>query len=586
MKPIRLSDSTIRVLNSRYLKRNKKGVITETFEQLMKRVAYHLSLPEKAKVRKHYEKEFFGLLLNMDFLPNSPTLMNAGTEMKLLSACFVLPVEDSMDGIFDSLKLMALIQQAGGGTGFSFSRLRPKGDDVSRGFGTAAGPVSFMRIFDTATENIRQGGRRRGANMGILRVDHPDVYDFIEAKSDGKSFQNFNLSIAITDTFMRALETGSDYALKDPRTGKTCGNLSAEEVFQKICKAAWTTGDPGIVFIDQINAKHPLPGKIEATNPCGEVPLLPFEACNLGSLNLSHFVNEANAEIDWKKMEVCIGTSVRLLDNVIDAQVWPSKEIANVVQGNRKIGLGVMGFADMLIQLGIPYNSQKSVATAESIMKFIQEKSFETSAELAKEKGAFPEFKKSIYAKGAKKVKIRNATRTSIAPTGTISIIAETSAGIEPLFALAYDRHVLDGQKLAELNPLFLAYLKKHGHDVQKVTQEVLKKGHLSDVQGIDAEAKDLFKTALELPVSAHMNIQAAFQKYTENAVSKTINLPEKSTSEEIYSIYKKAWKMKLKGITIYRYGSKDTQVLTLGSSEKLEEKEYFARCDANDCKL
>ncbi len=588
MSKAALSESAVRVLEARYLRRKKDGTLYENFQQMIRRVSKHVASVEKKSLQKEWEKKFFDLQINRDFLPNSPTLMNAGTEMKLLSACFVLPVQDSMSGIFDSLKLMALIQQAGGGTGFSFSSLRKKGDEVSQNFGTAAGPVSFMRIFDAATENIRQGGRRRGANMGILRVDHPDILDFIEAKQDGKSFQNFNLSIAVTDAFMKAVSSNSEYALFDPRTKKKSGSLSALLVFEKICKAAWQTGDPGLIFIDEINRKNPTPqiAKMEATNPCGEVPLLPFEACNLGSLNLSHMVKQSGGEfsIDWEKLSTTIHTACRFLDNVIDAQSWPSDSIKQMVTGNRKIGLGVMGFSDMLVKLGVSYGDETSLKLADTLMRFIQKESFDASVSLAKEKGVFPHFKKSIYAKS--KTKLRNATRTSIAPTGTISIIADTSAGIEPLFALAYERNVLDGQKLTELNPLFVEHLKQNNLDVEQIKKEVLKKGSLKDVTGVPEATKKLFKTALELSPEIHLSIQEIFQKHTDNAVSKTINLPETSTVEEIRHIYSSAWKAHLKGITIYRYGSHDKQVLTLGTTENPMDKEHFARCAPNDCKL
>lgn len=579
-----LSASAHRVLEARYLRKKKDGTLSENFEQMVKRVARHIASVEKKTNQKRWEKTFYELMLSRDFLPNSPTLMNAGTEMKLLSACFVLPVEDSMSGIFDSLKLMALIQQAGGGTGFSFSSLRKKGDEVSRNFGTAAGPVSFMRIFDTATENIRQGGRRRGANMGILRVDHPDILDFIDAKLDGTSFQNFNLSIAVTDSFMKAVEEGTSYSLIDPRTKKKSGTYDARKVFEKICKGAWQTGDPGVVFIDEINRKNPTPlvGKIEATNPCGEVPLLPYEACNLGSINLSRMVKDK--DIDWEKLKTTVHHATRFLDNVIDAGEWPSSQIEEIVTYNRKVGLGVMGFADMLILLNITYGSEECLAIADKVMKFIQEESFMTSQDLAKEKGAFTNFKKSIYRN--EKRKLRNATRTSIAPTGTISIIADTSAGIEPIFALAYERHVLDGQRLSELNPLFLDYLKSHHLDVDRITKEVLKHGSLEKVEGLSPSARALFKTALELPQDAHLKVQQVFQKHTDNAVSKTINLPMSATEKDVEEIYKSAWKTHLKGITIYRYGSKDKQVLTLGSNENSMDKEHFARCAPNDCKV
>jgi ribonucleoside-diphosphate reductase alpha chain len=462
-----LSDNARKVLEARYLHRGPEGQLLETPQELFRRVARAVAAAEAryggdAAVTQ-FEELFFDLLTRLDFLPNSPTLMNAGTTLGQLSACFVLPVEDSMEGIFDSLKLMALIQQSGGGTGFSFSRLRPSGDRVASTGGTASGPVSFLRIFDCATENIRQGGKRRGANMGVLRVDHPDIAEFIDAKLDDRSFQNFNLSVAVTDAFMEAAVAGEQFSLHHPRTGRTAGSVSAGKLLERIAHAAWQSGDPGLIFLDAINRDNPTPalGTIEATNPCGEVPLLPYEACNLGSINLSHMVR-AQGEgytIDWDKLACTAQLAVRFLDDVLEVGRWPAPQIANAAHTTRKIGLGVMGFAELLILIGVPYASDQAVSLAEELMRFVDAEALQTSHQLAHERAVFPAWEQSFYAPEG--LRLRNATRTSIAPTGTLSILAGTSASIEPLFALAYRReHVLGEQSLPELNPLFLRYAR------------------------------------------------------------------------------------------------------------------------------
>lgn len=589
----KLTENARRVLQARYLKRNAAGKIVEAPQDLFRRVARAVAAAEAryadAAAARRWEQTFFEMLYTLDFLPNSPALMNAGTSLGQLSACFVLPVEDSMADIFDSLKLMALIQQSGGGTGFSFSRLRPNGDVVMSTGGAASGPVSFMRIFDCATENIRQGGKRRGANMGVLRVDHPDIVGFIEAKLDGTSFRNFNLSVAATDEFMQAVAAGRTFTLKHPRTGQPAKTVSARELMQQIAAAAWQTGDPGLIFPDTINRSNPTPeaGAIEATNPCGEVPLLPYEACNLGSINLSHVLRNENGgfAVDWEKLRSTARHAVRFLDDVIEVGRWPASQIDNAVHANRKIGLGVMGLADMLVAMGVPYVSRDAASLAEELMEFIAREARAASEELAGERGVFPNWRRSIYARNNRR--LRNATCTSIAPTGTIGIIAGTSASIEPLFALAYHRkHVLEEQTMTELNPLFERYARRHGFYSQRLACELQLRGTLREIEGVPAEARELFRTALEIAPAEHLRIQAAFQKHVDNAVSKTINLPESAAVGDIAEIYQQSWKMALKGVTIYRYGSKGKQVLNLGAAETPDEREHFARCDPHACKL
>ncbi|MFN3477229.1 MAG: adenosylcobalamin-dependent ribonucleoside-diphosphate reductase, partial [Candidatus Methylomirabilales bacterium] len=506
MTALKLSENARRVLEARYLRRDAQCRIIETPEQLFERVAQAVAYAElllgNARQAAYWQEEFYQLLTSLDFLPNSPTLMNAGTPLGQLSACFVLPVEDTMEGIFEAVKQMALVQRTGGGTGFSFSQLRPKGDVVASTGGEASGPVSFMRIFDCATENIKQGGKRRGANMGILRVDHPDILEFVTAKLDEKTLKNFNLSVGVTDAFMEAVRQDRHYDLIHPRTGKAVGRLRAKQVFLTIAEAAWQTGDPGLLFLDTINRANPTPhlGPLEATNPCGEVPLLPYESCNLGSINLAHMVRWHNgrAAVDWEKLRAVVRRAVRFLDDVIEVNKYPIPEIDRMTRSNRKIGLGVMGFAEMLIRLGISYDSDAAVQLAEQLMRTIAEEAFKTSQALAEERGVFPNWKGSVFE--AQNMKVRNATRTAIAPTGTLSIIAGTSASIEPLFALAYRRtHVLGGQTLYEVNPIFLAYAQHYGFSVEQLIAEVLEKGRLKEVAGVSEEAQRLFVTALEI---------------------------------------------------------------------------------------
>jgi ribonucleoside-diphosphate reductase alpha chain len=588
-----LTENARRVLESRCLLRGARGEVVETPDAFFDRVAKAVAAAEDAFEgpgrAPRWAKAFSGLLASLDFLPNSPTLSNAGRRRGQLAACFVLPVEDRLEKIFESLKLMALIQQSGGGTGFSFSRLRPRGDSLEATGGTSSGPVSFMRIFDCATENIRQGGKRQGANMGILRVDHPDIMEFVDAKRDGKSFANFNLSVGITDEFLEAALGSRPFALRHPRTGAAAGSLDASGLFSRIAGAAWETGDPGLVFLDAINRANPTPaiGRIESTNPCGEVPLLPYEACVLGSLNLARMVRggPASPSVDWDKLERTAGLAVRFLDDVIEVNHWPSPRIAAMCRANRKIGLGVMGFAEMLLLLGIPYGSPRAVSLADELARRLAERARAASEELARERGEFPNWSRSVHA--SRGFRLRNATRTSIAPTGTLSLLAGTSAGIEPLFALAYRReNILDGQALTEVNPLFLRHVRHRVPDPEGLIEEIVARGSMASVPGLPSETRALFRTALELPAEDHLQVQAAFQKHVDNAVSKTINLPESATAEEVRAIYRRAWELGLKGITVYRYGSRAKQVLRLGSGESAQDYENFARCDPQACRL
>jgi ribonucleoside-diphosphate reductase alpha chain len=568
---IQLSENSLKVLQRRYLQKDTGGNIIESVEELFKRVAKAVAAAEltwgTASDVALWEEKFYGIMSELFFLPNSPTLMNAGTEKNQLSACFVLPVEDNMSSIFTTLKNAALIQQSGGGTGFNFSHLRPKDDLVNTTGGTASGPVSFMKIFDAATEHVKQGGKRRGANMGILNVNHPDIEEFIFSKRETGVLSNFNISVGIMDEFMQAIELNGDWGLLHPNIGTVVKKISAKKLWNELIQSAWQTGDPGLLFLDTINAGNPTPAlsAIEATNPCGEVPLLSYEPCNLGSLNLSRFVKNNNGSnaVDWRRLDDVIKIAVRFLDNVIEVNNYIIPEIKTMALGNRKTGLGVMGWAELLIQLEIPYDSEQAIRLAEQLMQFIKQKSFEASGELAEKRGVFPNWKKSIFYPGKK---IRNATRTSIAPTGTISLIAGTSSSIEPLFALAFRRrHVLNDESLFSVSKLFIQYLESHQLFSETILEQVMNEGVAGPLKELPLSVKNIFKTALEISPEWHLRHQLAFQKYTDNAVSKTINLPETATIKDVEEIYKSAWQHKAKGITIFRYNSKGRQVMLRG---------------------
>lgn len=566
---LNLTENALIVLDKRYLKKDRDGNVIETPEEMFHRVAKNIASAEfiynpKAVVSA-VEEEFYEIMTNLEFLPNSPTLMNAGRELQQLAACFVLPVDDSLDSIFEAVKDTAIIHQSGGGTGFSFSRLRPKNDRVSTTSGVASGPVSFMKVFNTATEVIKQGGARRGANMGILRVDHPDIMEFIRAKENPMEFTNFNLSVGIDDNFMKAFENDSTFDLINPRNNKAAGRLKAKDVFNNIVDAAWKNGEPGIIFLDTINRFNPTPhlGRIEATNPCGEQPLLPYEACNLGSVNLTRMLKKKDNrnEIDYNKLERAINIAVRFLDNVIDVNKYPLPQIDRICKGNRKIGLGIMGFADMLILLNIPYSSQAALDTAERLMKFIDEKAKEISMELAKERGVFPNYKGSIYEKSG--VMMRNATTTTIAPTGTLSIIANCSSGIEPLYGITYTRKILDDLELKVINPNFEEIAKRKGFYSEKLMDTIIAFGSIQERTDVPDDVKMLFTTAHDITPEDHVRIQAAFQKHTDNAVSKTVNFHEDAKKADVEKAFLLAYKLGCKGVTIYRSGSRERQVLS-----------------------
>jgi len=586
----KLTVNALEVLRKRYLLKDENEKIVESPSRLFARVAKTVARVDRkyGGDPKESERIFYGMMARLEFLPNSPTLFNAGTRLGQLSACFVLPVEDSLEGIFGAVKNMALIEKSGGGVGFDFSRLRPRGDIVMSTKGVASGPVSFMRVFDTATEVIKAGGKRRGAMMGILRVDHPDIVEFITSKQKPGFLSNFNISVAVTDKFMKAVVEDGEYWLINPRNREKVKRLRAKDVWNLMIRSAWASGDPGVVFIDEINRYNPTPkvALIESTNPCGEQPLLPFESCNLGSINLSMMVHDGRA--DWRKLRETVRYSVSFLDNVVDANKYPLKETERITRANRKIGLGVMGFADMLIKLRIPYDSNEALEFAEKLMRFIEEEAHKRSVEIAEERGSFPNFEKSIWKDKYKA--FRNATVTTIAPTGSISIIAGCSSGIEPIFAISFIRNVLSGTKLFETNPLFEAVAKERGFYDVKLLEEIARTGSAQKLDKVPDDIKRLFVTALDIAPEWHVRMQAAFQKYTDNAVSKTVNLPFDASVEEVRKVYELAWKLKCKGVTVFRYGSKPEQVLYIGEIKTAEgklvsaESEYAGGCPTQTC--
>jgi ribonucleoside-diphosphate reductase alpha chain len=557
-----LTKNALTVLRARYLRKDESGKVIETPEEMLRRVARTVAFAEAAydESPSYWEKEFFALMSGLKFLPNSPTLMNAGKESGQLAACFVLPVDDSMKSIFDTLKNAALILQSGGGTGFSFSHLRPKSDIVRSTGGIASGPVSFMKIYNTATDVIKQGGARRGANMGILSVEHPDILDFIRLKRNKGELLNFNISVAVTDAFIESVRKDRNYRTINPRSGKPAGRLRARLVFDEIVKSAWEIGDPGVVFIDRVNRDNPTPhlGGLESTNPCGEQPLLPYEACVLGSINLAKYV--AEGEVDFTALKETVRTGVRFLDDCIDINKYPLPEIERMHKGNRKIGLGVMGWADMLILLDMPYNSQRAIELAEEVMRFIKNKAREMSVELAEKRGSFANFSGSVHDR-PNSPGMRNATLTTIAPTGTLSIIADCSSGIEPLFSLAYTRHVLDKQ-LKEINKHFFRTAKERRFYSRELKDQVISRGSLKRIKVIPKDIKVLYRTAHEIPPEDHIRMQAAFQLYTDNAVSKTVNMPKRARTKDVEEAFLMAYDMGCKGITVFRQGAKKKGML------------------------
>ena len=586
----KLTVNAIEVLRKRYLLRDEDGRIIETPARMFMRVAKAIAKVDRkyGGSSKESEKIFCGMMARFEFLPNSPTLFNAGTELGQLSACFVLPAEDSLESIFTAVKNMALIEKSGGGVGFDFSKLRPEGDIVKSTKGVASGPVSFMRVFDAATEVIKAGGKRRGAMMGVVRADHPDIIEFITSKQKPGVLSNFNISVAVTDDFMKTLEEDEEYWLINPRSKEKVRKLKAKDFWNLMAKSAWESGDPGVIFLDEINRHNPIPeiGRIEATNPCGEQPLLPYESCNLGSINLSRMVE--NGKIDGDKLRETVRNAVHFLDNVVDANKFPLQEIERVTKANRKIGLGVMGFADMLIKLGIPYDSEGALKLAEKIMKFVTQEARKKSMELGEERGSFPNFDKSVLKD--KYHGMRNATITTIAPTGSISIIAGCSSGIEPLFAISFMRKVLEGTRLFEINPLFEMIAKERGFYSAGLLEEIARTGSVQRIEGVPEDVKRVFVTALDISPEWHVRMQAAFQKFTDNAVSKTVNLPQDATIGDVKKVFWLAYRLKCKGITVYRYGSKPEQVLNIGEikTEKKRfvavESEYAGGCPTKTC--
>ena len=589
---LKFSNNSLQVLERRYLLKDKEGTLIETPKQMVRRIAHNISQAEynygATEQQAHeMEESFYNLLASLDFLPNTPTIMNAGTKIQQLSACFVLPVEDSMEGIFKSIMDTALIHKSGGGTGFSFARLRPSNDLVRSTSGVASGPVSFMKVFDAATEVIKQGGKRRGANMGILRVDHPDIMTFVECKADMKTLQNFNISVAATDKFMQAVKDDTDYELINPKDKAVVGKLKARDVFAVIINNAWKNGDPGFIFIDEINRGHPGKnvGEIESTNPCGEQPLLPYESCNLGSINLNNFINNDKTDVDWNKLRECIRLSTRFLDDVIDMNRYPIPELKEMADKTRKIGLGIMGFADLLYEIGVKYNSEEGYAIAEKIMKFFKDESYKMSGELAETRGTYPAWEGSDHHKENRKM--RNTCCVTIAPTGTIGMLAEASGGCEPTFAISYIKNVMDGTELIYTNRIFERIAKERGFDSPDLMRKIAKLGTIQNIEEIPKDVRNIFVTAQDISPEEHIKMQAAFQKNVDSSISKTINFPNSATLDDVKNSYLTAWKLGCKGITTYRDGSRDNQVLNIGevNKEKSPEPEGKAE-EGSACKI
>ncbi|MHB1055526.1 MAG: adenosylcobalamin-dependent ribonucleoside-diphosphate reductase [Thermoleophilia bacterium] len=606
---LKLPLNALTVLKKRYLARDEQGQVVESPRELFRRVARHIAAPDAryGDDPSLAEETFYQVMADREFLPNSPTLMNAGTRLGLLSACFVLPVPDSIPGIFDAIKYMAIIHQAGGGTGFSFSHLRPQGDRVGTTHGVASGPVSFMGAFDSGTEVVKQGGRRRGANMGVLRVDHPDILEFINAKEREGFLVNFNISVAVTDEFMRAVGGDDEYDLVNPRSGKVASRLKARPVLEAICAAAWRNGDPGMLFLDRINAANPTPllGAMESTNPCGEQPLLPYESCNLGSIDLSRLVRVGqgsggastetgkHGELDFERLGRLVDIAVHFLDNVIDANLFPLDEITAMTGANRKIGLGVMGFAEALVRLGIRYDSGAALAQAAKIMGFIEERAIAASVDIAARRGSFPNFEGSLWQQRGYAM-MRNATLTTIAPTGSISVIAGASSGIEPLFAVSFVRDVMEGTRLLEVSADFERLARERGFYTEELMMQIARTGSVQQLAGIPPDIRELFRTAMDIEPEWHVRMQAAFQENIDNAVSKTVNLPRDAGIDEVRRVFLLAWELGCKGITVFRYGSRSQQVLYVGGGAEAASESDHVRaaadfaggCPAVDCEI
>ena len=577
-----ISENALKVLEKRYLIKDSEGQVIETVDGMFHRVANAIAASDAIHNQdadvEATAKIFYNMMTELEFLPNSPTLMNAGRPLGQLSACFVLPVADSMEDIFEAIKQAALIHKSGGGTGFSFSRLRQKGSTVNSTGGVASGPISFMKVFNMATEAVKQGGTRRGANMGILRIDHPDIMEFIDCKQNNHEITNFNISVGLTEEFMNAVENDTDYDLVDPHTKEVTGHLHARDVFNHIVDAAWHNGEPGIIFLDRLNRDNvvPMQGEIESTNPCGEQPLLPYESCNLGSINLVKMLKETGGhyEFDWDKLALTAKRAVHFLDNVIDANKYPLEKIDFVTKQTRKIGLGVMGWADALLLMRIPYNSPEAIELGEKVMKFITANGREESTELAKERGSFPLFEESIFAQDKP---VRNGTITTIAPTGTLSIIGGCSSGVEPVFGYVFIRNIMDGTEMIEVNPILKAELERRGLYSDALMKRIAKEGTVAHIEELPEDLRRVFVSAHDISPEFHIRMQAAFQRGTDNAVSKTVNFSNSATREDVAEVYTLAFKLGCKGVTIYRDGSRNEQVLNIGKVKKDGEAEQPA---------